>query len=91
MKITKAAQAGSLESCDMLITVEPAKSKSGIQVKIESPAKKQFGEMIETEILEVIGKLGITDVIVSVIDKGALGYCVKARTETAMKRACMEE
>ncbi|NHJ39965.1 MAG: citrate lyase acyl carrier protein [Asgard group archaeon] len=91
MKIKKAAQAGSLESNDILISVEPGKSKSGIKLKLESPSKKPFGDLIEAEIKEIINELQITDIIINAIDKGALSYCIKARTETAIKRAMGEE
>ncbi|MHA1187833.1 MAG: hypothetical protein ACTSSK_13340 [Candidatus Heimdallarchaeota archaeon] len=47
MKLTKAAQAGSLESCDILITVEPGKLGSGFVLDLESPSLVQFGEQIE--------------------------------------------
>jgi citrate lyase subunit gamma (acyl carrier protein) len=88
MKAIKSAQAGSLESCDILITIEPAKDRSGVKLLLESPAKKQFGHMIESEIMEIVQKFQLTDVIINAIDKGALGYCIKARTETAIQRAC---
>jgi citrate lyase subunit gamma (acyl carrier protein) len=88
LKIKKSAQAGSLESCDILVTIEPAKLNSGIKLKLDSPAKKQFGEKIEAEIMEIISKHQISDAVINAIDRGALGYCIKARTETAILRAC---
>ncbi|NHJ46395.1 MAG: citrate lyase acyl carrier protein [Asgard group archaeon] len=91
MKVKKTAQAGSLESCDILITIEPAKSKSGIKLILESPAKKQFGEKIEAEIMEMVNKHQLSDAVINAIDRGALGYCIKARTETAIIRACGDD
>jgi len=91
LKVVKAAQAGSLESCDILITIEPVKGKTGIDLKLESPAEVSFGDKIREEILEVVNKSGVTDIQITAIDKGALGYCIKARTETALKRALGEE
>jgi len=90
LKISKNAQAGSLESCDILITVEPAKPGTGIEIKLTSPSIKQFGEMIREEIKEVVQRLEVTDVKITAIDKGSLGYCIKARTETALRRASGE-
>ncbi|MFW9924931.1 MAG: citrate lyase acyl carrier protein [Candidatus Thorarchaeota archaeon] len=87
----KTAQAGSLESCDILITVEATKEGSGIQIQLDSPSAKQFGEMIHAEITEVTHKLGIKDVKIIAVDKGALSYCIRARTETALTRAANEE
>ncbi|HUU77458.1 MAG TPA: citrate lyase acyl carrier protein [candidate division Zixibacteria bacterium] len=86
----KATQAGSLESCDILITIEPVKEGTGIIIDLESPAKKQFGDLIISEIKDVVEKMGIKDIKISATDKGSLRYCIKARTETALKRALGE-
>lgn len=91
MIIKKSAQAGSLESSDILIRIDPVKSGSGVIIDIDSPAKKQFGEMIHSEITEVINRFDIKDIKITAIDKGSLSYCIKARTETAIKRAMGEE
>ncbi len=91
MKLTKAAQAGSLESCDILITVEPGKLGSGFVLDLESPSLVQFGEQIESEIKEVVVLHKIKDVKITAVDKGSLTYCIKARTETALRRASGED
>lgn len=91
MKIDRMAQAGSLESCDILITVEPNKLGAGIEIHLESPAKKQFGEKIQREITEVVKQLKVKDVKITAIDKGSLEYSIKARTETALRRASGEQ
>lgn len=91
MKVVKKAQAGSLESCDILITVEPAKKGDGISINLESPTEKQFGDMILSEITDTVKELGIEDIKIHAVDKGSLGYCIKARTETAIKRAIGEK
>lgn len=87
MKITKSGQAGSLESCDILISVEPTEPGSGVEINLDSPAYKQFGEQILGEIKEIVEKLNIQDVKIDAIDKGSLSYTIKARTETALLRA----
>ena len=87
MEFQNSAQAGSLESCDILITVEKGKPKTGIVIKLESPSQKQFGDKIKSEILEIAQKLNTNDILINAIDNGALGYCIKARVETAIKRA----
>nr|NHJ87008.1 hypothetical protein [Asgard group archaeon] len=63
------------------------KPGSGFVLNLDSPAKLPFGELIENEIKEIVSKYQIDDIIISAVDKGALGYCIKARTETAIKRA----
>ncbi|MHA1124691.1 MAG: citrate lyase acyl carrier protein [Candidatus Heimdallarchaeota archaeon] len=90
MKLIKTAQAGSLESCDILITIKPGKPGSGFTLKLDSPSLIQFGEQIESEIQEVVDLHGIKDVKITAIDKGSLTYCIKARTETALRRASGE-
>ncbi|MGC9781041.1 MAG: citrate lyase acyl carrier protein [Candidatus Heimdallarchaeota archaeon] len=90
MIIERIAQAGSLESCDILITVEPSKPGTGIHIHLESPSVKQFGDRIKSEITEVVKRLEIQDVKIIAIDKGSLEYCIKARTEAALRRASGE-
>ena len=91
MKVRKSAQAGSLESQDILITINPGKKGSGIIINLESPSQVQYGSKIRSEIESIITKMGISDVQVSAIDKGALGFTIKARTEAALKRATSNE
>ncbi|MBD3190036.1 MAG: citrate lyase acyl carrier protein [Candidatus Heimdallarchaeota archaeon] len=91
MKIKKSAQAGSLESCDILISVEPNKQGSGVEINLDSPAYKQFGQQILEEIKEIVEKMNIQDVKIDAIDKGSLSYTIKARTETALLRASESE
>jgi citrate lyase subunit gamma (acyl carrier protein) len=91
MAINKTAQAGSLESCDILITVEPAKEGSGIIIELNSPAIKSYGEQILAEIKGVAKKMNISNAKITAIDKGALSYCITARTEAALTRALGEK
>ena len=87
MKITNVGQAGSLESQDILITIEKGKKDSGIIIELTSPSAVQYGSRIKTEIESVIKEYAVNDVLVQAIDKGALGFTIKARTETALLRA----
>ena len=91
LKILRSAQAGSLESQDILITVKKGKSNTGIDIQLDSPSSVQYGRKIRTEIESIISSYGIKDASVQAIDKGALGFTVKARTEAAILRACNEE
>lgn len=87
--LEKAAQAGTFESNDILITVEPMK-KSGIEIELESAVIFQFGQQIKTVIRETIEAQEVDCVRVYAVDKGALDITVKARTETALERAGIE-
>lgn len=91
MIVKKSAQAGSLESQDILITVNKGKKDSGIIIDLESPSFVQYGKKIRSEIELVVNSMGISDVHIKAIDKGALGFTIKARTEAALTRACSEE
>ena len=91
MKILRTAQAGSLESQDILITVKKGKAGTGIIIDLESPSAVQYGKKIHQEIESVIKDFEIEDVTIQAIDKGALGFTIKARTETAIKRAIQKE
>lgn len=87
MKITKAAVAGTLESSDALIRIEPANS---LTLEINSSVGKQFGEAIEQTVRNTLAKLGITEANVVVEDKGALDCVLQARVKAAAMRATDE-
>ncbi|MGF0095218.1 citrate lyase acyl carrier protein [Peptoniphilus sp. AGMB00490] len=84
MKLKKEAMAGTLESNDILITVDDGE---GISIELESSVKKQFGKQIEKVIRETLEKLDIKDAKVTAVDKGALDYTIRARVEAACFRA----
>ena len=86
MKIVKAASAGTLESSDIQIRVEPAE-QPGIEVHLTSSVKQQFGKKIKEVICETLAELGVSDAYVEAVDKGALDCAVKARTAAAAFRA----
>lgn len=84
MKLKKEAMAGTLESNDILITVE---NGEGITIELESSVKKQFGKQIEKVIRETLEELKVENVKLTAVDKGALDYTIKARVEAACFRA----
>ena len=85
MQIEKNAVAGTLESSDALVTVEPA--MGGIELDISSSVMNQYGRQIKATVLETLERLGVTEGKVTVVDKGALDCTVKARTQAAAFRA----
>lgn len=85
MIIAKPAVAGTLESSDAQITVEPG--GSGIELVIESSVIHQFGKQIKAVILETLKRLDVKDAKVTVVDKGALDCTLKARLECAVFRS----
>ena len=84
MKLKKEAMAGTLESNDILITVD---NGEGITIELESSVKKQFGKQIEKVIRETLEELNVENVKLTAVDKGALDYTIKARVEVACFRA----
>lgn len=86
MEINKPAKAGTMESNDIYVMILP-NPKGGIEINLQSIVMKQFGEEIEKVIIETLVELGVKDIIVNAQDKGALNYTIKARIETATKRA----
>ena len=85
MKIKKAAVAGTLESSDCLVSVEP--NKKGIEFSLESSVINQFGNQIKKVTMETLENLGVKDVRINIVDKGALDCTIKARIEGAVFRA----
>lgn len=85
MVIEKNAIAGTLESSDAQVTVEPAK---GLELNIESSVLNQYGRQIKETVLETLKRLEVKDARVTVIDKGALDCTLKARVECAVFRSC---
>lgn len=89
-KVTKTAQAGTLESSDVMITVAPGEAGSGVKLEIESIVMAQYGEEIERVLRAAVEEQGISDVYVKVADRGALDCTLKARLFTALTRAGAE-
>ena len=85
MEIKKPAVAGTLESSDCQLTVEPGNGK--VDFSLESAVIHQFGNQIKKVTLETLKDLGIDNVRISIVDKGALDCTIKARIEGAVFRA----
>ena len=85
MEIKKAAMAGTLESSDAQVTVEPGNGT--IELSIESSVIHQFGKQIRATVLETLGRQEVASARVTVVDKGALDCTLKARVECAVYRS----
>lgn len=86
MKIMKVAKAGTLESNDILVMVMPNDSED-IVLELESIVFQQFGDVIEQVILHKVKEMDIKGISIKAQDKGALDYTIRARVETAIRRA----
>ncbi|WP_315069425.1 citrate lyase acyl carrier protein [uncultured Clostridium sp.] len=89
MEIKKAAMAGTLESSDITVIVEPNPEKE-VFIRLKSDVEKQFGDQIRKVILDTLKELKVHSAIVRADDKGALDCVIKARVETAALRAAEE-
>ena len=85
MEILSSASAGTLESSDCLITIEPG---TGICLELSSSVMNQSGRQIKATVLETLERLGVENARVTVVDKGALDCTLKARVECAVYRSC---
>ena len=85
MEILKTAMAGTLESSDAQVTVEPG--DNGIEQMIESSVIHQYGRQIRAVAQETLERLDVKNARVTIFDKGALDCTLKARVECAVYRS----
>lgn len=86
MEIIKPAMAGTLESSDAQVTVEPG--EGGVELSLSSSVMNQYGRQIKAAVLETLERLEVRSARVTVVDKGALDCTLKARVECAVFRSC---
>ena len=85
MEILKPAIAGTLESSDCMVTVEPGTGE--VRLELESSVIRQFGPQIKKAVAETLERLDVNNVNIRVVDKGALDCTIKARIEAAVFRS----
>ena len=86
MKLITTGNAGTMESNDIMITVEPS-DEGGVQVELTSSVYQQFGKQIIAVIRETVAGYGVENALITAVDKGALDCTVRARVATALTRA----
>ena len=86
-KIIRAATAGTLESSDAYIEVEPADS---LLLEIDSVVLEQYGEAIRQVVKNTLQEQGVQAAKVRIVDRGALDCVIAARLETAILRGSKE-
>ena len=84
MDIQKRAFAGTLESSDVYVEIEPG--TAGVQIQLESVVLAQFGDAIDRTVRQVFAQQGIRNANVRIVDRGALECVIRARVETAILR-----
>ena len=88
MEIKKPAVAGTLESSDCQVMVEAGDGR--IELTLESAVINQFGNQIRKIVYETLERLGVKDVKITIVDKGALDCTLKARVEAAVYRSVQQ-
>lgn len=91
MRITKTAVAGTLESSDVLITVEPydrsLPTENPFQIEIEGATAIRFGTQIRSVVQETLNAFAVESCRVRLQDKGALDCTIRARLSAALLRS----
>lgn len=90
MELIHIGAAGTMESSDIMIRIEPRK-EGGVEIMLESSVKQQFGKQIESVIKNTVLEQGVEHAAIHAVDKGALDCTVRARTLTALYRAADRE
>ena len=85
MVIEENAMAGTLESSDAQVTVEPGET---LELEISSSVLNQYGRQIKETVMETLDRLDVKKGTITVVDKGALDCTLKARVECAVFRSC---
>ncbi len=88
MEIRKTSVARTMESGDIMITLESG--SGGIEIGLQSMVEKQFGRQIRSVIANTLGELQVTNAKVTAVDKGVPDCTIKARVKTAVHRASGE-
>lgn len=88
MEIKCRAAAGTLESSDAYVEIEPS---TGVEVVIQSVVAGQFGPDIERTVREVLVECGVENALIRVSDRGALDCVIRARVEAAVLRGKGED
>ena len=83
-EIIQRAVAGTLESSDVFVTLEP--NASGLEIEIDSVVQNQFGDAIRKVAEEVLSEQKVQNAKLSIVDRGALDCVIRARVETAVLR-----
>lgn len=87
MKIINSAHAGTLESSDIYIQINPL-DKDIVEIELESSVEEMYGEMIEELMRNTLKDMNVSYVHVKAQDKGAMDLVIKARLQAAVLRAC---
>ncbi len=86
MELKKPAMAGTTESSDVMVMLRPNPA-GGIAIDLKSDVMVSFGDAIEATVRDVLKEFDVNDAQVSIVDKGALDFVIRARMQCAICRA----
>ena len=86
MELKKPAMAGTTESSDVMVMLRPNPA-GGIVIDLKSDVMVSFGDAIEATVRDVLKEFDVADAQVSIVDKGALDFVIRARMQCAICRA----
>lgn len=89
MQIIMPAVAGTMESSDIMIRIEPG--EGSVELTLDSSVMRQFGKQVEAAIRGALEELGVKSARVTAVDKGALDCTVRARVMAAAYRGAGRE
>jgi len=87
MKPLISAQAGTFESSDVLVLIEPLEIGKGRVIELSSTVEIHYKSEIEAIIQKMLNLFEMNDIHLIMKDKGALNPTIEARLETAIKRS----
>lgn len=82
----KTAVAGTIDSGDVLVTVEPGNGV--LDLSFSSTVANAYGRQIKQTVTEVLAALDVTNAKIKVADKSAHDSAIRARLECALYRSC---
>ena len=86
MKITMPASAGTMESGDIMIEIEPGEQRE-VEVVLKSSVANEFGKQIVSTIRRAVEEFGLEYAVINAVDKGALDCTIRARVAAACQLA----
>lgn len=89
MRVSRAGHAGTMESSDIMITVEP-QDEEEIVIDLTSPVDAYYHDTMIKVIQDAVSDLGVSNIAIHAVDRGALDCTIRARVQTAIKRALEE-
>ena len=89
-EILRTASAGNAEKSDVLVTVSPNPG-GGVEITLRSVVLAFYEDAILAALRETAEAWNVTDAKFELDDYGALDYVIRARVETAIRRAAKED